>query len=684
MSAELDFVAFATDIQQSVISLSDGQDQLREDAFTETYIEYLRDAGEFVDGIVCQHRSRGVQVNGYGVSDDEESLDLFVSQPTFTVPPETVPKREAEASFKRLQEFFVRCLNGYAKEMEEASPAFDLALRIAELKTTLSRVRLFLFTDGVSKTDAIPNDVVADVEISYHVWDIERLFRCWTSGRRRETIEIDFVEESGQPLPCLPATDNGGGYECYLTVLPGPLLVGLYSKYGPRLLERNVRCFLQARGKINKGIRTSIMNEPEMFLAYNNGLSATAERVSTVALPNGTLGIASARDFQIVNGGQTTGSIYHAYRKDKADVSAIRVPVKLTVLLDQQSVEAVVPKISEYANSQNKVNTADFRANDKYHVALEEKSRTIWAPAIEGMQRQTRWYYERARGQYQDDKSRAGTPGQQKQFELINPKSQMFTKTDLAKYENTWAQYPYLVSRGAQKNFWEFTLLLQERGGIAVDDRYFQRVVSKSILFRCAERIVQSQQYGGYRANVVTYTLAWLARKTQQRIDLDRIWREQRLSVNLEEAIKAISVTVHAHITHPPNGANITEWCKKEDCWKRLTEVNVSIAEALTSELIPIEHAYVSVDRGVHTPSEDEQKLITEVAAVQSDVWFRISKWAKETENLQGWQRSIAYSLGRIVANGREPSIKQAIQAARILVEAERLGCDVKPKGNSQ
>jgi hypothetical protein len=683
MGNELDLLAFATDIQQAVISLSEGKEQLREDAFTEIYIDYLREAGEFDDGVVCQHRSRGIQVNGYGVSEDEECLDLFVSLATNAAPPETVPKREIEACFKRLLEFFARSLAGYAKEMEEASPAFDLALRIVELKSTLTRIRLFLFTDGVSKMETIPNDVVGDMEVSFQVWDIERLYRCWTSGKRRETIEIDFVQEWGQPLPCLPAAGKGATYECYLTVLPGPLLVGLYSKYGPRLLERNVRCFLQARGKINKGIRNSILNEPDMFLAYNNGLSATAEKVSTTKLPDGTLGISSARDFQIVNGGQTTGSIYHAFRKDDAEVTALQVPVKLTVLLDQEHVESVVPKISEYANSQNKVNIADFQANDKYHVALEEKSRTIWAPAAEGMQRQTHWYYERARGQYQDDRSRARTPGQQKQFDLINPKSQMFTKTDLAKFENTWAQYPHLVSRGAQKNFWEFTLVLQERGNIAVDDRYFQLVVAKAILFRSAEKIVQSQHYGGYRANVVTYTLAFLARKTQQRIDLDRIWREQHLTPSLEDAIRTVSTDVHQHITQPPNGANITEWCKKEECWKRLADLDIPLPKTLAAELIHITKMGDTVDRGIHALSGEDKRLITEIGAVPADVWFRISKWAKETSNLQGWQRSLAYSVGRIIANGREPSIKQAVQAKKILAEAERLGCDVNTGGKS-
>ena len=65
-------------------------EQVREEPFTEIMIDYLREAGEFEDGVASQHRGHGVQVNGYGVSEDEECLDLFVSNYTSAVPPETV------------------------------------------------------------------------------------------------------------------------------------------------------------------------------------------------------------------------------------------------------------------------------------------------------------------------------------------------------------------------------------------------------------------------------------------------------------------------------------------------------------------------------------------------------------------------------------------------------------------
>lgn len=598
---------FAQDLQQEVLGRAEieGNEQLREDPFTEIMIEYLSEAGEFDDGIVCQHRSHGVQVNGYGISEDEECLDLFVSYCTQTASPETVQKRDMETLFKRLKGFLEKSMNGYAALMEEASPAFDLTQRIAELKNSLSRVRLYLFTDGLSKMEEIPNAMMDGIEISHHIWDLRRLYRCISSGTKRETIEIDFVSMFGNSIPCLQVSPSDSEYACYLATFTGPVLVELYSRYGPRLLERNVRCFLQGRGSINKGIRGTILSEPQMFLAYNNGLSATAESVEVTPREDGSLGIRRVRDFQIVNGGQTTGSIYHAYRKENADVSSIRIPLKLTVLLQKERVATVAPRISQYANSQNKVNTADFSANDPFHIEIEEKSRTTWAPAPDGIQRQTKWYYERARGQYQDDKARNKTVAQRKQFETTHPSSQMFTKTDLAKFENTWALLPHIVSRGAQKNFIDFTLRLKERGRVVVDDRYFQRLVAKALLCRRAERIIHTQDYGGYRANIVAYTVAWLSRRTAQRIDIDRIWREQRVTPALEDAILAMSVRVQAHITAPPSGANITEWCKKEECWKRLCEQDVPLGDPLSAELIPVERSIeIRVNQGINAPTE--------------------------------------------------------------------------------
>jgi hypothetical protein len=285
------------------------------------------------------------------------------------------------------------------------------------------------------------------------------------------------------------------------------------------------------------------------------------------------------------------------------------------------------------------------------------------------------WFYERARGQYADALSREGTPARQRKFKQEHPSRQKFTKTDLAKFENTWDQLPHVVSRGAQKSFAEFTLRLSSRGRVLPDAEYFYDLVAKAILFRRTERLIAEQHYGGYRANIVTYTLAYLAHLSAHRIDLDRIWREQGVSEALAESIVEVSRGVQPVLTKPPGGANITEWAKKEACWERVRDLGLELPELLEPELISLEHSRKSKPvTGINAPDHEERELIEELAKIPGETWFEISHWAKETNNLQGWQRKLAFSLGRLAKQGRDPSRKQAVQGNIILEEAKRLG----------
>jgi hypothetical protein len=669
---------FAENFQLQISTNTDtdeSTDNLQEHRFTRVMIDHLYDAGEIEDATLCTHRAHGVQVNGYTVSEDEECLDLFISEFTGSVPPITITRTIVDIAFKRLTSFLKKSFDEYYLTLAKGSPIFDLAIRIHDIKNSLCRIRMFLLTDGIAKPGEITTNDLGGIPISYHVWDIDRLHRCCTSGKKREIIEIDFQSILEQPIPCLITHEANPDYTTYLSIFPASVLIYLYGEYGPRLLERNVRSYLQARGKVNAGIRQTIKNEPHMFLAYNNGISATAESIEIAESSQGILGIKSVKDFQIVNGAQTTASLYHAVRKDKADATQIQVQVKLTILKITAKMDEIVPRISECANSQNKIQTADFSANDPFHRKIEEWSRTIWAPATVSTQKQTRWYYERARGQYLDDKAREGTPAKIKAFEIAHLSSQKFTKTDLAKFENTWIQLPHIVSRGAQKNFQEFTVRLKERGGVVPDKTYFEHLIAKAIMFKTAEKIIQDQNYGGYRANIVTYTLARISHATAQRIDLDRIWREQGLSDALKDAIILLSKYAHTHITTPPNSANITEWCKKADCWKTFREKEILLPQALSCELLFLgKGAQTDIDKGIEGPDEKDQEIINEVMKIPEDTWFKISSWAKETNNLQGWQRGLAYSLGKCIGSSRRPSRKQALHGLSILKEAENLG----------
>jgi len=678
MSELEEMKAFGRNIQQDVIARADAAEDgaLRAEAFTDIMIGCLSDAGEIDDGIACPFEARGMRCSGYYLSEDNDRLDLFLTIPQLDGEAGTTSKAEIDTGFRRLLTFLDKAIGGIHERREEALDGYDMARSIWQARKEISHARLFVITDGLARIEKIENDTLHGIEISSHLWDLRRIHRAVSSGLGHEAIQVNFTEMGGPPLRCIMSEPENAGYRCLLAVIPGDVLVEMYKRFGPKLLERNVRSFLQLRGKVNQSIRKTILDEPQMFLAFNNGLSVTASGLVIKDHGDGTVDLISAEDFQIVNGGQTTGSIFRASRKDSADASRLQVPVKITEILTGGNVEEIAPRISQSANNQNKVNMADFSSNHVFHRKMEELSRSIWAPPAPGMQRQSRWFYERARGQYHDALAQNRTPAQRKAFEAIHPRRQMISKTDLAKFEHTWSQLPSIVSRGAQKCYLDFMDVLDRRGQFLPDEAFFKRAVGRAIMFRETERIVSRRKFGGYRANIVTYTLAWLSHSTAKRIDLDAIWSLQGLSPVLSSFIDDLCVHAHEHITNSPGGQNVTEWCKKEACWEKFRDTKIKIPPALEAELISRDKAEARNTK--HALEEqttvEESELINEVSKISANTWFALSAWAKDTQSLQPWQRSLSFSLGKLAGSSKAPSRKQAMHGDKILAEARKLG----------
>lgn len=648
-----------------------------DDFLTAVMLEYLEEAGEVTDPIICPFRDRGLQMNAYAFSEDYESVDIFVSIFSDTEIPRSVSQTDIDVAIKRAIQLYHRAVNDLYTSFQKDNDTYEFAISVFQNRDAIKNVRICALTNGLVKPIALKNITISGAEVSFSLWDIDRLYRCVTSGKMRETIEIDFEEKFQTTIPCIENCTSEK-YSVYLAIINGDLLASLYDEFRDRLLEKNVRSFLQVKGGVNKGIRDTLRDEPDMFLAYNNGISVTAESVEIVRDENGKPSIKRIRDMQIVNGGQTTASIFNA-RNDKklgVDLSKVFVQMKLSVIESAEDMDVIVPRISTFANTQNKIQVADFSANDPFHRRMEELSRTIWAPAQGGLKPQN-WFYERARGQYADMLTRESTPKRKKAYKETHP---LFTKTDLAKYENTWDQLPHYVSEGAQKNFNKFMIRLKDRKGFVPDETYFQNLIAKAILFRRTEKLVQQQQYGGYRANIVTYTLAFVSYKSAQRIDLERIWKEQALTAVLENEIIAVSKFVQKLIVNPPGGANVGEWCKKEKCWQTIRDYQYELSEALQKEFVSIARPTISTapaTSSIDSLTTEEQALIDEAAAIPAETWFAISRWAKETKNFQPWQRSLLFSVGSLIGRGQKPSIKQATHAMKAYKAAFEKGFTV-------
>lgn len=584
---------FFHDFRQDLLAGAEANGSFLLAEFMDTVSRELTETG-FTEGFEFAHyrAQRGMRVDGYWFN-DEGGLDLFVADFDSRAELASLTRTDTDAAFKRVANFFEASLTrNLADDLEVTSPEYGLARQIADRKSLIRHLNLILVSERAlsDRIQALPDSETAGIPTSYHIWDISRLHRQRSSRGQKEALDLNFEAMCGTGIPCLPAHLGSETYQSYLVVMPGAILSTIYEKFGSRLLEQNVRTFLQARAKVNQGIRTTIITEPGMFFAYNNGITATAQGVETKRTADG-LQITRITDLQIVNGGQTTASLFHTRRKDKADLGQIFVQMKLSVI-DSEESEKVVPRISEYANTQNRVQAADFFSNHAFHIRMEEFSRRIWAPAGKGAQRETKWFYERARGQYADAQAKL-TPAEQRRFKAENPKPQMLTKTDLAKFENVWDDHPRYVNLGAEKIFARYASRIGkewEKSSDGFNEAYFKRAVARGIIFRATERIVSAQPWynSGYRANIVAYTLAVLSeltRRQEKSLDFQRVWNTQAISAVLESTIAVVASRVNDDLLRPMQGiSNISEWAKREACWTRMLEHSDEFADLLPEE----------------------------------------------------------------------------------------------------
>ena len=646
----MEVIEYHEEFIQDILARAGSEANFTEAVFTERMCEFLVDQAVIENFTYVGYRNstRGIRVDAWDYNGDAETLTLFVSDFRFSNDLERLSGADVTKSFKRLEKFFNECLNlNFLAAMEESAPAYELARMIYEPSVLISKVEFFLLSNAELSTrvDSINREPVPGYACTYDVWDISRLFRLETSGKSREDIVIDFRDVIPDGLPCLPASNGTENHESYLLVMPGTLVADLYDRYGERLLEQNVRTFLQFRGKVNKGIRNTMQNEPEMFFAYNNGLTTTAERVET---DDGRNRIMSVMNFQIVNGGQTTASIYTTAKKSKANLSNVHVQVKLTVIPPEKA-ESVVPRISEYANTQNKVSAADFFSNHPFHLRVEELSRRIWAPSPTGGLRETHWFYERARGQYANAQANL-TQAKEREFLAKNPRSQMFTKTDLAKFEYSLGMKPHIVSLGAQGNFAAFANEIGqtwEKSDAQFNELYFKHLIAKALLFRCLDRIIMRQSwYGGYKANIVTYSLAKLAHmvsETGRHLNLDQIWKDQDISPVLEEQLLIIAEQVNKKIQETPESiTNVTEWCKKEMCWQRIKELPIQMHADLEAVLLDTEVVTVKKKDAQKTQRIDDGIFSQQVVLTKgSEYWKQVAAFGLEKACLSPKEMSV-------------------------------------------
>ena len=559
------------------------------------------------------------------------------------------------------------------------------------LSTEILRFKFFILSNATLskqvKNLSKPEFLNRPVELN--VWTLERFFQTFASNSS-EIIEIDTADFGCDGIQCLKAEiGEKCEYDAYLGIVPGKFLADIYLKYGSKLLQGNVRAFLSVRGKVNKGIRDTIINHPENFFTFNNGIAVVARSVSFSA--DGTR-IVHFKDLQIINGGQTTASLANAIIKKEAryGMDNLYVPMKLTVLnvendLSEEQVEqynSITKTISQCANSQNAVSEADFFSNHPFHVLMEKLSKKVMAPPVNGNPYQTIWFYERSRGKWEQEQMKL-TPSQKKKFCEMHPKNQVIKKEKLAKCYNTILMNPHQVCQSSAINFNRFAGIIEkiyDEDRDSINEDFFRKCVSSVILFDTLDSLISKASWypkGGNKAQIVPYTIAKLITLIPKEKDIDwhYIWQKQTLYPELAEELLKLSYCTHKFLMDQANGGIVRTISRTQVVWKNFQDYQYSLGETFLATLVSIEETK-SAERAAKRAHKFDATIDASVEIFNLGVnyWMKVYNDLMKGNVLSYGDCSFIKGIADYIAKQNLPSASQCNRLIKIVNKAEDKG----------
>lgn len=661
------------EIETRMLTLESGGNKTQ--LFTHYAIDLLKANGD-VDNVCVAYDEetnpgrKPHKINAFSFSDDYTTISLFVTIYKAQKNIVAVSQKEIQDAIKLVSNFYIKAsqedyVNKVTDSAEIVGCAHDLG-KNDDLRDNAQQIKVYVLTNGTYSDAVKAGRELGGLPLQCKVFDLDYL--CKISEEQKQPIFVDF-ESLGYKIPCITGAEDNDLYQAYIAIVPGACLADLYETYKVRLMENNVRQFLQFTGKINNGIKETIETAPEMFLAYNNGIAATA---SDIELDRTGKYIKSVKGLQIVNGGQTTASLYHVKDTNKdVDLSRILVQVKFSIVKDEGRYDEIVGNISRCANTQNKVNEADFSANREELIRLETWSRTIMTEPSSTHPTSTFWYFERAKGQYKNFRLKEGfTKQAESQFDMKYPKDQVFTKYDLAKYENSYGEThytvmvngeardeyigPHTVCLGNEKNYAVF--LKHNMPKLSeIDNIYFEDLIAKAILFKDADRRYGTKQHGepigDLKKSVVPYAIALLHHITEGKIDLYKIWMRQEVSTELSDFMYDLMKQINKYITSIEGIARYEELAKKKSLWKEIK------AQTWNFNLKDIKRDLIDPNnppKRVSKSKKEQERILAEesrilLSNIPMEIWERIALWGKESECLNVMQQNLCHEIGRKV-----------------------------------
>ncbi len=661
--------------------------------FTRYAIDLLKANGE-VDNVIVAYDEetnpgrKSHKVNAFSISDDYTSVSLFVTIYKAQKTIQSLSEKEVSDAIKLVSNFYIKAAQeDYVNRLTDSAEIVGCAQVLGkddEFKDNAQQIKIYILTNGIFSGKLKTDKGLGGLQLTCKMIDLERL--CEMSEEQSQPIFVDF-ESLGYKVPCITGAEDNDLYQAYIAIVPGACLADLYETYKVRLMENNVRQFLQFTGKINKGIKETIEKEPEMFLAYNNGIAATA---SDIELDRTGKFIKSVKGLQIVNGGQTTASLYHVKDTNKdVDLSRILVQVKFSIVRNEERYNEIVANISRCANTQNKVSESDFSANREELIRLETWSRSIMTEPSSTRPTSTFWYFERAKGQYKNFRLKEGfTKQAESQFDMKYPKEQVFTKYDLAKYENCYGEThfmvkingidcddyigPHTVCLGNEKNYAVF--LKHNMPKLSeIDNIYFEDLIAKAILFKEADKRYGTKQHGEpigeIKKSVVPYAIALLHHITDGQIDLYKIWMRQEVSTELSNFLYELMKQINKFILSYEGVARYEELAKKKSLWEDVKSHTWSYnLKDIKRDLIDPNNPPKRVSKS----KEEQERILAEecrimISNVPVEIWERIALWGKESECLSVMQQNLCHELGRKIGKREAFSNSELEGGAQII-----------------
>lgn len=669
-SAVPDIQDFLDELENDVAVRVETDAVFTENALYEILLRHLQDLEVAVDLDAFHARSKVGNKNlllvAAGVDPADATLTAVVGHRA-SEPGATLDQATAKRLFEAGLGFIAHSVSGRLQEqLEESSRAYDAADFVGHAMPQATKLRLVLISDGTATRTLkqLPDRELLGIPVSFSIWDAPRFYNALNSDTGHEPIVIDLTDHDPGGIPCVRAGRTENGAEVLLFTLTGSLLAQLYGQHGSRLLESNIRGFLDVKGNVNKGIQYTLEDNPGMFLAYNNGLTTTCTSAQ-IDTDSGAPRINRLVDWQIVNGGQTTASTWYFARKHAKDpgrlsnLDNMQVQVKL-VVVDPVQAQKMVPLIALYANSQNKVSLSDFSSNTPYQKQLEVLSQRVLAPAAEGRQFETRWFYERVRGAY-NNKANSFTGSRKNEFLQRAPKKQLLDKVSVARVENIWAFKPHVVSKGAQASFHDFTEHVKtawEKDANAFNEHYYKDLVAKTVLHDSLRRhVMRAPWYGqGYLANIVAYGLSKLVWDIGQdhpghQLDLGRVWRSQEVAAELLDVLDVVAQASLEHLTSSDRPqANVTQWAKQSLCWDQLAQKKVHYPAHLRSWLVDSSEMLTKKKEARQTQRVDNGiDIQTAVISTDPGVWQRLREFSSQEGLLTPKESSI---MNKLVTRG--------------------------------